>query len=219
MIPFLEHDDANRALMGQHAAPGGAAGQVEARWSAPAWSCAPRSTVATCRRPTRPGCGGPRPADHITVMDDDGTRTATSCASSPAPTTAPAPTSVRSSTRGSASRPARSSPTVPHRRTVRWRWAKPLVAIMPWGGPQLRGRDHPEPAPRRRRTCSPRSTSRSTRSTPATPSSARGDHPDIPNVSDEVLADLDERGIVRIGAEVRDGDILSARSRRRARPS
>jgi len=31
---------------------------------------------------------------------------------------------------------------------------------------------------------------------------------DIPNVSEEVLADLDERGIVRIGAEVRDGDIL-----------
>ena len=31
---------------------------------------------------------------------------------------------------------------------------------------------------------------------------------DIPNVSDEVLADLDERGIVRIGAEVRDGDML-----------
>lgn len=31
---------------------------------------------------------------------------------------------------------------------------------------------------------------------------------DIPNISDEVLADLDERGIVRIGAEVREGDIL-----------
>ncbi|HJE89476.1 MAG TPA: DNA-directed RNA polymerase subunit beta, partial [Dietzia timorensis] len=31
---------------------------------------------------------------------------------------------------------------------------------------------------------------------------------DIPNVSDDVLADLDERGIIRIGAEVRDGDIL-----------
>lgn len=31
---------------------------------------------------------------------------------------------------------------------------------------------------------------------------------DIPNISDEVLADVDERGIVRIGAEVRDGDIL-----------
>ena len=31
---------------------------------------------------------------------------------------------------------------------------------------------------------------------------------DIPNVSEEVLADLDERGIVRIGAEVNAGDIL-----------
>ncbi|WP_319945859.1 DNA-directed RNA polymerase subunit beta [Nocardia macrotermitis] len=31
---------------------------------------------------------------------------------------------------------------------------------------------------------------------------------DIPNISDEALADLDDRGIVRIGAEVRDGDIL-----------
>ncbi|SNS58456.1 DNA-directed RNA polymerase subunit beta [Micrococcales bacterium KH10] len=31
---------------------------------------------------------------------------------------------------------------------------------------------------------------------------------DIPNVSEEVLADLDERGIIRIGAEVTSGDIL-----------
>src|SRR5699024_6383252 len=31
---------------------------------------------------------------------------------------------------------------------------------------------------------------------------------DIPNVSDEVLANLDERGIIRIGAEVREGDGL-----------
>ena len=31
---------------------------------------------------------------------------------------------------------------------------------------------------------------------------------DIPNVGDEVLKDLDERGIIRIGAEVRPGDIL-----------
>ncbi|WP_084077294.1 DNA-directed RNA polymerase subunit beta [Demequina sp. NBRC 110057] len=31
---------------------------------------------------------------------------------------------------------------------------------------------------------------------------------DIPNASEEVLADLDERGIIRIGAEVRAGDIL-----------
>ncbi|MEJ2577730.1 MAG: DNA-directed RNA polymerase subunit beta [Kineosporiaceae bacterium] len=31
---------------------------------------------------------------------------------------------------------------------------------------------------------------------------------DIPNVAEDVLADLDERGIIRIGAEVRAGDIL-----------
>lgn len=31
---------------------------------------------------------------------------------------------------------------------------------------------------------------------------------DIPNVSEESLKDLDDRGIIRIGAEVRAGDIL-----------
>ena len=31
---------------------------------------------------------------------------------------------------------------------------------------------------------------------------------DIPNVSEEILKDLDERGIIRIGAEVSPGDIL-----------
>ncbi len=31
---------------------------------------------------------------------------------------------------------------------------------------------------------------------------------DIPNVSEEVLADLDERGIIRVGAEVDPGDVL-----------
>src|SRR5690242_16176970 len=31
---------------------------------------------------------------------------------------------------------------------------------------------------------------------------------DIPNLSDEILADLDERGIIRVGAEVGAGDVL-----------
>ena len=31
---------------------------------------------------------------------------------------------------------------------------------------------------------------------------------DIPNLSDEILADLDERGIIRVGAEVKPGDVL-----------
>jgi DNA-directed RNA polymerase subunit beta len=42
---------------------------------------------------------------------------------------------------------------------------------------------------------------------------------DIPNVSETYLRDLDESGIIRIGASVKPGDIWSARSRRRARPS
>ncbi len=48
----------------------------------------------------------------------------------------------------------------------------------------------------------------------ATPSwSAEEITRDIPNISDEVLADLDERGIVRIGAEgSRRGTSWSARS-------
>ena len=32
--------------------------------------------------------------------------------------------------------------------------------------------------------------------------------PDIPNVSEEATKDLDENGIIRIGAQVREGDIL-----------
>ena len=31
---------------------------------------------------------------------------------------------------------------------------------------------------------------------------------DIPNVGDDMLKDLDEQGIIRIGAEVKAGDIL-----------
>ncbi|MBR2155411.1 MAG: DNA-directed RNA polymerase subunit beta [Clostridia bacterium] len=36
---------------------------------------------------------------------------------------------------------------------------------------------------------------------------------DIPNVGEDALADLDERGIIRIGAEVRSGDILVGNQR------
>ena len=36
----------------------------------------------------------------------------------------------------------------------------------------------------------------------------RGDHPDIPNVPEILLRNLDENGIVRIGAHVKSGDIL-----------
>ena len=42
---------------------------------------------------------------------------------------------------------------------------------------------------------------------------------DVPGVGDDALKDLDERGIIRIGAEVRAGDILVGKELRRERPS
>ncbi len=58
------------------------------------------------------------------------------------------------------------------------------------------------------RICSPPSTSRSTSSTPATPSSAPRRSPATSQRRRGRLKDLDERGIIRIGAEVHAGDIL-----------
>ena len=74
---------------------------------------------------------------------------------------------------------------------------------------QLRGLDPDQRAAWSRKTSSPRCTSRSSSASPATPSSGPEDITrDIPNVGEEALANLDESGIIRIGAEVRPGDIL-----------
>ncbi len=59
------------------------------------------------------------------------------------------------------------------------------------------------------RTDTPRSISKSSRSRPGTPSSGKEEITrDIPNVGEETLRNLDETGIIRIGAEVKPGDIL-----------
>src|SRR5205085_7405731 len=34
---------------------------------------------------------------------------------------------------------------------------------------------------------------------------------DIPNLSDDILKDLDDRGIIRVGAEVGPGDVLAGK--------
>ena len=81
---------------------------------------------------------------------------------------------------------------------------------MPWNGLQLRGR-HPhlrETDPQGGRL-TPRSTSRNSKSPPATPSSGPEEITrDIPNVGEEALKNLDHNGVIRIGAEVKPGDIL-----------
>ena len=212
MIPFLEHDDANRALMGSNMqrqsvpllrseAPLVGTG-MEYRAATDAGDV----IVAEAGRCRHRGVGrrdhgraGRRRVPHLPA-----------CRSSVAPTRARASTSVRSSTRASASRPARSSPTVPAPTTARWRSGRNLlVAFMPWEGHNYEDAIILSRSASCRTTSCPRSTSRSTRSTPATPSSGPEEITrDIPNVSEEVLADLDERGIIRIGADVVTGDIL-----------
>ena len=108
-----------------------------------------------------------------------------------------------------ASRSVASSPTVPRPTVARWRSGRNLlVAFMPWEGhnyedaiilsqrlvqddvlSSIHIEEHEVDA--RDTKLGPEEITR-----------------DIPNVSEEVLADLDERGIIRIGAEVRDGDLL-----------
>ena len=95
-----------------------------------------------------------------------------------------------------------------------------VVAFMPWDGYNFEDSILITESSSRT-TSSPRSTSRSSSASLATPSSARKRYcrrdtklgkeeitRDIPNVGEEALKDLDESGIVRIGAEVKAGDIL-----------
>ena len=96
-----------------------------------------------------------------------------------------------------------------HRRGRDGARQEPARRVHAVGGPQLRGRDHPVAAPRpgRRAVSSIHIEEHEVdaRDTKLGPEEITRD---IPNVSDEVLADLDERGIIRIGAEVVNGDIL-----------
>ena len=65
-------------------------------------------------------------------------------------------------------------------------------------------------------TCSPRSTSRNPKSM-ARHEAGSEDHPRHPERREEALRNLDEAGIVYIGAEVSRATSWSARSRRRAK--
>jgi DNA-directed RNA polymerase subunit beta len=212
MIPFLEHDDANRALMGanmqRQAVPlvrsdsplVGTGMELRAAVDAGDVIITEKSgVVEEVSRRLHHGDGRRRhPARP------------TGCASSAAVNQGTCANQRPIVDEGAACRgPARSWPTARAPRTARWRWARTCS----W------------------RSCRGRATTTRTRSSCR---SARGggrlltsihieEHEidardtklgaeeitrDIPNVSEEVLADLDERGIIRIGAEVRDGDIL-----------
>jgi DNA-directed RNA polymerase subunit beta len=93
-----------------------------------------------------------------------------------------------------------------------------LVAFMPWHGYNYEDAILCRSGSSRT-TRSRRSTSRSTSWKPGHQAGPEEMTRDIPNVGEDALKDLDEDGIIRIGAEVRPEDILSARWRPRGRAS
>src|SRR5271156_2707851 len=199
MIPFLEHDDANRALMGANM-------QRQAvplvRSEAPLVGTGMELRAAI-------DAGGvieEVSADYITVMADDGSRHTyrmRKFARSNHGTCANQRPIVDSGERVEAGQVIADGPCTDNGEMARGK--NLLVAIMPWEGHNyedaiiLSNRLVEEDVLTSIHIEEHEIDARDTKL------GAEEITRDIPNVSDEVLADLDDRGIVRIGAEVRDG--------------
>ena len=135
--------------------------------------------------------------------------TSTACRSSSAPTSRPASRSVRWCASATSSRRATSSPTARRPSSASSRSAATCSSRSCRGTATTSRTRSCSRRRSSRKTSSPRSISRNSRSWPATPSSGPEEITrDIPNVSEEALKNLDEAGIVYIGAEVAAGDIL-----------
>ncbi|MFS1302812.1 DNA-directed RNA polymerase subunit beta, partial [Streptosporangium longisporum] len=210
MIPFLEHDDANRALMGSNMqrqsvpllkseAPLVGTG-MEYRAATDA------GDVITAEKA---GVVEEVSADYVTVMNDDGTRTTYRVAKfkrSNQGTCFNQKPIVAEGDRIEVNQVVADGPCTDSGEMALGK--NLLVAFMPWEGhnyedaiilsqrlvqddvlSSIHIEEHEVDA--RDTKLGPEEITR-----------------DIPNVSEEVLADLDERGIIRIGAEVVPGDIL-----------
>ncbi|WP_030173362.1 DNA-directed RNA polymerase subunit beta [Spirillospora albida] len=210
MIPFLEHDDANRALMGSNMqrqsvpllrseAPLVGTG-MEYRAAVDA------GDVITAEKA---GVVEEVSADYVTVMNDDGTRTTYRVAKfkrSNQGTCFNQKPIVAEGQRVELGQVVADGPCTDNGEMALGK--NLLVAFMPWEGhnyedaiilsqrlvqddvlSSIHIEEHEVDA--RDTKLGPEEITR-----------------DIPNVSEEVLADLDERGIIRIGADVVPGDIL-----------
>ncbi len=210
MIPFLEHDDANRALMGanmqRQAVP---LVRSEAPLVGTGMELRAAIDAGDVVVAEKAGVVEEVSADYVTVMADDGTRHSYR---------------MRKFSRSNHGTCANQKPIVDAGQRVEFGQViadgpctengemalgkNLLVAIMPWEGHNyedaiiLSSRLVEEDVLTSIHIEEHEIDARDTKL------GAEEITRDIPNVSDEVLADLDERGIVRIGAEVRDGDIL-----------
>jgi DNA-directed RNA polymerase subunit beta len=210
MIPFLEHDDANRALMGSNmmrqAVP-----LIQAESPLVGTGMEYRSAVdaGDVIKADRDGVVTDVSADYVTVQHDDGTTVTHRLAKfhrSNQGTSYNQKVVVEEGQRVVTGQVIADGPS-----TQRGEMAlgkNLLVAFMPWEGynyedaiilsqrlvqddvlSSIHIEEHEVDA--RDTKLGPEEITR-----------------DIPNVSEEVLADLDDRGIIRIGAEVEAGDIL-----------
>jgi DNA-directed RNA polymerase subunit beta len=210
MIPFLEHDDANRALMGSNM-------QRQSvpllRSEAPLVGTGMEYRAATDAGDVivaeQGGVVEQSSADFIAVANDDGTRTTYLVAKfrrSNQGTCFNQKPVVDEGQRVEAGQVIADGPCTDHGEMALGR--NLLVAFMPWEGhnyedaiilsqrlvqddvlSSIHIEEHEVDA--RDTKLGPEEITR-----------------DIPNVSEDVLADLDDRGIIRIGAEVTTGDIL-----------
>ena len=210
MIPFLEHDDANRALMGSNM-------QRQSvpllRSEAPLVGTGMEYRAATDAGDViladKAGVVEESCADYVTVMNDDGTRTTylvSKFKRSNQGTSFNQKPIVEEGDRVERSQVLADGPCTDLGEMALGK--NLLAAFMPWEGhnyedaiilsqrlvqddvlSSIHIEEHEVDA--RDTKLGPEEITR-----------------DIPNVSDEVLADLDERGIIRIGAEVVNGDIL-----------
>ncbi|MGB3354426.1 MAG: DNA-directed RNA polymerase subunit beta [Mycobacterium sp.] len=210
MIPFLEHDDANRALMGanmqRQAVP---LVRSEAPLVGTGMELRAAIDAGDVVVADKAGVIEEVSADYVTVMADDGTRHTyrmRKFARSNHGTCANQRPIVDSGQRVEAGQVIADGPCTENGEMALGK--NLLVAIMPWEGHNyedaiiLSNRLVEEDVLTSIHIEEHEIDARDTKL------GAEEITRDIPNVSDEVLADLDERGIVRIGAEVRDGDIL-----------
>ncbi|MGC2652052.1 MAG: DNA-directed RNA polymerase subunit beta, partial [Mycobacterium sp.] len=210
MIPFLEHDDANRALMGanmqRQAVP---LVRSEAPLVGTGMELRAAIDAGDVVVAEKAGVIEEVSADYITVMADDGTRRTyrmRKFARSNHGTCANQRPIVDAGERVESGQVIADGPCTDNGEMALGK--NLLVAIMPWEGHNyedaiiLSNRLVEEDVLTSIHIEEHEIDARDTKL------GAEEITRDIPNVSDEVLADLDERGIVRIGAEVRDGDIL-----------
>jgi DNA-directed RNA polymerase subunit beta len=210
MIPFLEHDDANRALMGanmqRQAVP---LLRSESPLVGTGMELRAAVDAADVVTADKAGVVEELSADFITVMADDGTRNTfrlSKFARSNQGTSFNQKPIVNEGDRVEAGQVIADGPSTDEGEMALGK--NLLVAFMPWEGhnyedaiilnqrlvqddvlTSIHIEEHEVDA-------------RDTKL------GAEEITRDIPNVSDEVLADLDERGIIRIGADVVTGDVL-----------